>query len=83
VFCVKCKNDLSQCTCPDIDERLASLNNSPHFIYKKCRKCGKHYKRCTCPIPDWTTSHDGVEMRDVKIPSTPPIKKGGNGDGKH
>jgi len=81
VFCMKCKNDLSQCTCPDLDERLASLNNSPHFIYRKCRKCGKHYDRCKCPIPDWTTSHDGIEMEDIKTLPTPPTK-GGNG-GKH
>ncbi|KKN05321.1 hypothetical protein LCGC14_1088420 [marine sediment metagenome] len=64
MYCMKCKNDLSGCVCEDIDERLASLNNSPHFIYRKCRKCQKHYDRCTCENPDWTTSDDNIEFSD-------------------
>lgn len=66
MYCMKCNKHLSQCTCPDLDERLASLNNASNFIYKKCRKCGKHYDRCKCESPDWTTSHDDIEMVDVK-----------------
>ena len=63
MYCVKCGHSIGHCTCGDMDERLASLNNKPHFIYKKCRKCGKHYERCQCENPDWTTSHDDVEMK--------------------
>jgi len=66
MWCGKCNNDLSECTCPDIDEWLASLNNSPHFIYKKCRICNKHYSRCKCENPDWTSSHDGVELENIQ-----------------
>ena len=62
MYCMKCHNYLANCTCDDLDERLASLNNDPNFIYKKCRICGKHYDRCQCENPDWTTSHDGVEL---------------------
>lgn len=65
MYCVKCRNDLVDCTCGDLNERLAGLNNSPHFIYKKCRKCTLHYARCKCEDPDWTTSHDGVKMSDL------------------
>jgi hypothetical protein len=63
---MKCKNDLSNCTCDDLEERLSSLKNAPNFIYKMCRNCGKHYARCGCDAPDWTTSHDGLEMKDVE-----------------
>jgi len=68
MFCGKCKSQISECTCDDIDERMAVLNNNPHFIYKKCRTCEKHYQRCKCENPDWTTSHDGVELEDVVKP---------------
>ena len=65
MVCMECKKDLSDCTCENADERLASLRNSRHFIYKMCRTCEKHYKRCQCEEPDWTTSHDGVELEDI------------------
>ncbi len=56
MWCVKCNHDLSECTCPDIDERLASLAKSPHFVYRMCKVCGKHYDRCKCENPIWITS---------------------------
>ena len=51
MFCTKCQNDLSNCICPDIEERLASLGD--HFIFRKCKKCKKHYARCKCESPEW------------------------------
>jgi|WetSurSiteA1Bulk_404760.scaffolds.fasta_scaffold371450_2 hypothetical protein len=66
MFCGKCNKNFSECICPDIDERVASLKNDPYFMYKMCRICGKHWERCKCENPDWTTSHDGVELTDVK-----------------
>ena len=65
MYCMKCKNDLSDCICDDLEERLSSLKNAPNFIYKMCRKCEKHYSLCKCENPDWTTSHNDVEMKDV------------------
>ena len=65
MFCIICKNDLADCTCDDIEERLANLNNIPNVIYKKCRICEKHYARCKCEKPDWTTSHDGTELSNL------------------
>ena len=66
MWCAKCNHDLSECTCDDIDEKFESLKNDKHFIFRMCRKCGLHYNRCRCAVPDWTTSHDGVELSDVK-----------------
>lgn len=65
MVCNQCGNLLESCTCPDIDERLASLRNAPHFIYKMCLKCKKHYARCRCEDPKWGTSHDGVSLEDA------------------
>ena len=67
MYCTICQRDLSNCTCDDLDERLASLGNSPNFIYKKCRICGLHYARCKCSNPDWTTSQDGVELAGIDV----------------
>jgi hypothetical protein len=30
MFCTKCKNEIADCTCPDIKERLESLKDSPY-----------------------------------------------------
>lgn len=54
MFCTKCQNDLANCTCPDIEERLASLKGK--LIYRMCKVCGKHYGRCKCEAPIWTTN---------------------------
>ena len=67
MWCAICNNQLHNCTCvPSAAERLSGLKNDPNLIYKMCRKCEKHYSACKCEEPDWTTSHDGVELEDVK-----------------
>ena len=58
MWCMKCKNDLSECTCPDLQERLESISNSGHFIYRKCGICGLHYAKCKCEFPSWITSDE-------------------------
>ena len=58
MWCVKCQKELGDCTCPDINERLASLAASPHFVYRACLRCGKHYARCKCIEPAWGLSSD-------------------------
>jgi len=55
MFCVKCQNDLIDCTCDDIDERLARIGAN-NLIYRACKKCEKHYDRCKCEKPEWITS---------------------------
>lgn len=56
MFCGKCRNELQNCTCSDIDERMAALAGSEFFVYKMCLVCGRHYARCKCISPKWTSS---------------------------
>ena len=53
MFCTKCQKDLSQCTGPDLEERLDKAVVAGRFVYRYCKKCGKHYERCKCEDPDW------------------------------
>jgi len=53
MWCCKCNNDLSNCTCSDLDERLASLAGAKNVVFKRCKLCGKHYARCKCENPEW------------------------------
>jgi len=53
MFCMGCKNDLSQCTCPDLEERLDDTVLKGRFAYRRCKKCEKHYARCKCEDPEW------------------------------
>lgn len=48
MFCTKCKNDVADCTCPDIDERLAAANQHPNIGLKTCPVCKKFIDRCKC-----------------------------------
>lgn len=63
MVCMKCQKHLSECKCPDLEERLDSAVAAGVFVYKFCKKCNKHYERCKCKKPDWGTkggvSHEG------------------------
>ena len=48
MFCAKCQNEISDCTCPDIKERLESLARHPNLAIEFCANCGKHHARCKC-----------------------------------
>lgn len=54
MFCMKCNNEMGNCTCPDKVERLNSLKSSNHVAVKWCRKCDQHYAVCFCEHPDFT-----------------------------
>ena len=54
MWCVKCNNDLSDCVCPDLQERLNGLGDV--LVYRKCLKCNQHYEKCTCSNPEWGTN---------------------------
>ena len=62
MFCARCQNDLAECTCPDLEERLDSIAN---FSYRKCAKCGRHYARCRCAEPEWVASQGGARFLSV------------------
>jgi hypothetical protein len=49
MFCMKCQQNLEQCTCPDLDERLRNLNRpGGHVFIPACPNCGNLKPRCTC-----------------------------------
>lgn len=57
MFCGRCNNELEDCLCPDIDERMAKLGaKDGPLVFKACKTCKKHYARCRCKNPEWTTS---------------------------
>jgi len=57
MWCMKCNKHLSECDCPDLEERLNSIASKGVFAYKCCKKCGKHYERCRCDNPEWEIKH--------------------------
>lgn len=61
MFCSICKNDLVDCTCNDLEERLSKLDKVPNFVYRKCFNCNKHYSQCVCENPKW-----GINKGDLK-----------------
>lgn len=54
MFCAKCQNDLSECTCPDIKERLKKISERNNILTKWCAECDNHYSQCKCKNPSWT-----------------------------
>ncbi len=57
MWCMKCNHELSDCTCSDINERLASIGGAGGtLVYRACKVCKKHYAQCRCKEPLWTTS---------------------------
>jgi hypothetical protein len=79
MYCTKCKNWLSDCICDDIDERLASLNNSENFSYRKCAVCNKHYNRCKCENPRWVVTGYETNKSDCVVLKPCPFC-GGDGE---
>lgn len=57
MWCAKCNRDISECICPDIDERLAAAVSGGMVVLKYCKKCDRHYKRCKCKKPEWEKRH--------------------------
>ena len=53
MWCVTCNNDIADCVCPDISERLAKAFSSPNLAARWCLKCDQHYARCKCETPEW------------------------------
>lgn len=53
MWCIKCNHDLSECTCPDLMDRLNSVAEGGNFVYRRCRVCQMHYSQCKCVEPNW------------------------------
>jgi hypothetical protein len=61
--CGVCNKNIGECTCPDIDKRLAELGGpGGMMIFRVDKKCGKHFARCDCEDPFWTYSDTGEEF---------------------
>ena len=69
MWCCKCDKDLSECTCPDLKERLGRAVAGGHVVYRKCVKCGEHYSRCKCLQPEWVDDGRPVDPNDKSGPS--------------
>lgn len=70
MHCAKCGRTLRDCDCPDIDERMAALQNNDRYVYKMCEKCGKHWERCNCEEPVWISSHKDFPLERVMATPT-------------
>ncbi len=70
MFCGKCNNDLRDCTCNDLEERLADIADSPNIACRWCIECDQHYALCKCKRPNWKMKTGG---QIVELP--PHIKK--------
>lgn len=66
MWCARCRHDLSDCTCPDIDQRLQDLAKEGKFVYRMCGICGRHYDRCRCPDPLWGRSDEVFQGQEEK-----------------
>ena len=60
MWCAKCNKQVGQCTCGDIEERLAALGDT--IVYCMCKKCNKHYSGCSCKHPDWISSNPNIPL---------------------
>lgn len=52
MWCTKCSHELMDCTCRDIEERLAKVRDSPHVALRWCVVCNRHQDRCVCMKPE-------------------------------
>lgn len=48
MFCTECKNELHECECDDLEERLRRLGDHPNFATDRCATCGHHAAECEC-----------------------------------
>ena len=54
MWCMKCKNELYDCKCPDIKERLAGIKGMATVTSAWCKGCDNHHSQCKCEEPEWT-----------------------------
>ena len=57
--CGRCKKELDECLCEDIEERL-KIAADAGVTYKYCKKCDKHWQMCKCEKPEWGLKGMGV-----------------------
>lgn len=61
MYCVQCQSHLSECTCPDLEERLGSLVNHPNIYIAP--KALEQYKEAA-ERNKWPDTLDDKETTD-------------------
>ena len=70
MICMICHQHIKHCTCPDINERLASLSGPKGpLVFQACGLCRRHYELCRCPEPMWVLSSDLYREADEPPPT--------------
>lgn len=65
MFCAKCQSELSACTCPDIEQRLRSLQQpGSHVHIPDCPACKMPVAICKC---GYSVYHRDVVEECVKL----------------
>ena len=60
MFCCRCQNDLEDCVCPDLADRMRRASEAgTHVVSRWCGKCDQHYAVCRCEEPTWMLRADG------------------------
>lgn len=54
MFCSRCKNNVAECECGDIEERLEALADHDAMATKWCENCDSNHARCDCDEPRYT-----------------------------
>lgn len=63
--CTQCGRSISDCQCPDIDDRLRRIAHGrlmTDVLFKWCRGCDKHYARCLCATPQFYIISAGEDV---------------------
>lgn len=53
MFCTRCQNELIDCECEDIEDRLERLANINSVVSQWCETCDSHHSRCECDNAEW------------------------------
>ena len=80
MFCMKCQHDLSECTCPDLQERLKKATAGAPVAIKWCRRCDKSYHACHCERPGFYVrgGSTGAARRNLQADRVQPHAKPGH-----
>lgn len=63
MYCIVCNNELYDCVCPDIEERLRAIGEHPNWALTYCKQCSKVVYQCNCPWPKGETEMRTIDVR--------------------
>ena len=59
MYCKSCQNEVEDCLCKDLNDRMRDASDSEFVMSKWCAKCDSYYTRCYCVEPDWVARTGG------------------------